>query len=198
MGAVDAPARKASATSPPSLSAASVSTNTRARRSASSSASRISRLKAPTRSRCWPSRSHAPAISGAARQRRAADDVGGARRALQILGDANAPTLRGKGGGELFGPGATMVPYRHLIDRPNGGVGAHQERGERAGPDHQQPARVAARQKPRGESRRGGGAPVREARSVHHGERLAGVARLQNVELRAPPAGRARRCRERR
>ena len=58
---------------------------------------------------------------------------------------------------------------------------AHQMRRQRARPDHHQMRGVLARQIGRRERGGAGGAPGGEHRAVHHGERLAGVARHQHV-----------------
>ena len=74
-----------------------------------------------------------------------------------------------------------MVPDFDAVDWPLAGVGAHQERRQRARADDQQIARVLARKVTRGEGGSGGGAPLGEPRSVEERQRLAGLARLQHI-----------------
>ena len=112
------PALSASATSPPSVSAAGVSTCTTARRTASSSASRIARLKAPTRSR-WAPRLQPRALHDRlGRERRAGDEVGLAHRRLEIRRGPHRQALAGELGRQRLGALGPVVPERDLADRP--------------------------------------------------------------------------------
>ncbi len=76
---------------------------------------------------------------------------------------------------------ARAVPERDLLDRPHRRMRAHEMRRERARADHHQMRGILARQIGRRERGRAGGAPRGERRAVHHGERLAGLARHQHI-----------------
>ncbi len=159
-----------------------MSTKTRARFSAASSASRIRIEKAPTRSRCWPAFSQAPATSGVCESVAQEMMSAVAHGVLQPLGRMRAEALRGQALRQPMRALRAVVPHRDRFDRPLAGVGAGEERRERAGADEEQGLRVGAREMARRQRRGGGGAPQRQPRSVHGGERRAGDAGLQDVE----------------
>jgi hypothetical protein len=60
-------------------------------------------------------------------------------------------------------------------------MGADQEWGERAGADHDHPARVLAGEMARGKRGGRGGPPQRQAGPVHGGEGLAGRAVQEEI-----------------
>ena len=82
--------------------------NTRARRTASSSASRIAGVKPPIRSRCVPGRSHSPRTSGS-RDRVAHETISACRTAAARSVTASAPMPRR----QPFGARGADVPNPH-------------------------------------------------------------------------------------
>ena len=76
-----------------------------------------------------------------------------------MIGDAGAHALLLQELDQLARALGPMVPDFDEIDRALARMRAHQERGERAGADDQQLARVRRREIARGERRGGGGAP---------------------------------------
>ena len=178
------------ARSPPSFIApARVSQNRLARRTTSSSVSRIDGLNAPTQSTCAPGFSHAPRTAGSTtawRRRRCRAPYGGSRSATARTGKPSAASSAASASARS----GRWFQIATSVDGPLRRMGADQERGERPGADHghalaSRPGEIARRQ------RRGrGGAPDRQARSVDRRERRAGGAVHQQVG--AENAGQAR------
>jgi len=121
-------------------------------------------------------------------KRGAGDDVG-RRDGLLAVGDRpdgdrpaeGARQREGEFAGEVVRPFRTAAPDRDLLDRPHLGVHADQLGGQRAGADHQQPARVGPRQVARGEPRGAGRAPLGQHGAVEQRQGCTGGAVQQQV-----------------
>ena len=127
---------------------------------ASSSASRMFGVKAPTRSTWAPFLSQAPRISGSV-DSVAQDTMSAvAHRGFEVVGDhrPRCPPHRERERGRDRAA-ARAVPQRHPRDRPHRAMRAHEMRRERAGADHDQMRGVLAREIARRERRRRSRAP---------------------------------------
>jgi hypothetical protein len=103
------------------------------------------------------------------------------RTALQIGGGPRVPALGAQLRGQGLGAFGAVVPHRHFIDGPHARMRGRQHARDAAGAQHQQAARILAREERGAERRSRGGAARGDLVAVHHRQRHAGVRVVQHV-----------------
>ena len=169
------------ARSPEALAPATVSTKTVDSRTTSSSASRMSGRKPPTRSTWVAGDNHDPWISGAvapvAHEMMSATETAASRSATATAGKSLVARGRQRWPLRL----RITAPHRHLVEIPLGGMGQGQVGGELTGTDDQQPFGVGTGQMAGGQRRNRGGPASGQGVAVDRGRRQPGRTVEQQV-----------------
>ncbi len=109
------------------------------------------------------------------RDGRRGDDVGLAKRRIEVARRRCVETILAQRGGGLLGIFLRAVPDTDIADRTNRRMRLGEERAKRPCPDDQQLRSIVAREIAGGERRGAGGAPLGQALAVDQGARFAGA-----------------------